>query len=216
VRQLFIAAQICSIQPKIEASITNSLRLYAHAVRTTAVPIAFSGCAATTTVSAIICTDILKIFQCSTFNLDIAARAISNAFVRNWEGNGLQIAGQVLTTVGMVTASTGVGLLPGAAIGVGAAMTSALAIPQFGRLLLMCTVDVILIMERVFWLAEGKPEAKDIETACSWYRENKVVQVQQDVKALLPAWGIWSSYNYDKLKIGLAKIVNKHRFRSGK
>jgi hypothetical protein len=51
-------------------AITNSLRLYAHAVRTTAIPIAFSGFAATTTVTAIICTDVLKIFQYPTFNVD--------------------------------------------------------------------------------------------------------------------------------------------------
>jgi hypothetical protein len=200
-------------------AITNSLRLYAHAVRTTAIPIAFSGFAATTTVTAIICTDVLKIFQYPTFNVDIALRTISNALLRNWEANAIQMAGQVLGSAGAIVTGTGVGWLPGVALLAGAAVANTVAVPQYGRLLLMCTVDVVLIMERVYWktlMSNGQATAQDVEEACDWYSRNRVKAVHEDIKALLPVWNIWGAFQYDRLNVGLAKILEDHRFQKGK
>lgn len=208
-RTLFIAAQICSVQPKIEAAITNSLRLYARAVRTTAIPIGLNGPAAKINFSALICTETLKIFQYPGFSSDIAARTISNTLINNWEAYGLQVAGQALGAMGMFG-------FPGVAMWAGAAAVNTMAIPQFGRLLLMCTVDVIIIMERVYWKAEGRTTPENVEDACAWYKE-KVDAVHKDVKPLLPVMsGIWGAFQYDKLKIGLEKIIEKHRFGKGK
>jgi len=170
-------------------------------------------------VTAIICTDVLKIFQYPTFNADIALRTISNALLGNWEANAIQMAGQALGSAGAITTGTGVGWIPGVALLAGAAVANTVAVPQYGRLLLMCTVDVVLIMERVYWKtlkSNGQATAQDVEEACEWYSREKVGGVHEDIKALLPVWSIWGAFQYDKLNVGLAKIVEEHRFQKGK
>lgn len=101
----------------------------------------------------------------------------------------------------------------------GAAVANTIAVPQYGRLLLMCTVDVVLIMERVYWktlMPNGQATAQDVEEASDWYSKNKVAHVHDDIKALLPVWSIWGAFQYDKLNVGLAKIVEEHRFQKSK
>jgi hypothetical protein len=213
VRNLFIAAQICSVAPKIKFSLDNSIRLYKHAVRTSSIPVALTATIATTTVTAIIVNQILKAFQYNGMSMNLMIRTVSNALIRNYEANGIQLAGQALTCIG-AGAMTTVAAAPAAiAFFAGAAVVNIVAIPQFARLLLMCTVDTILIMERLFWECDGEaPTAAQLDDTCETYRE-KMDQVHQDVKGLLPVWGIWNAYSYEWLHKEMGSIVEKHRFR---
>lgn len=213
VRLLFIAAQICSVDPKIKFSLDDSIRLYKHAVRTSSIPVAFTATIATTTVTAIIVNQILKTFQYSGTSLSVMIRTLSNALIRNYEANGIQFAGQALTCVGAAAMTTVVAAPAGAAILAGAAVVNLVAIPQFARLLLMCTVDTILIMERLFWECDGEaPTATQLDDACETYRE-KMGKVHGEVKGLLPVYGFWNAYSYEWLHKELGRIIEKHRFR---
>ena len=170
VRLIFIAGQTCNVDKKIIASIQNSLRLYGHAIRTSAIPVAFTGVIASAAVSAIICTDILGNFGCPKLNINVASLAISDALLSNYETNILQALAQALNTTGLLLAETGVGLPASIAMWGGASLVNTIAIPQYGRLLLMLTVDVILIMERVFWAQDqGDTIVELIESACKEY-----------------------------------------------
>lgn len=216
VRRLFIAAQICSVAPKIKFSLDNSIRLYKHAVRTSSIPVAFTGTIATTTVTALIVSQILKAFQYNGLSLSVMIRTVSNALIRNYEANGIQLAGQILSAVGMGAVGTVAAAPAGAAILVGATVINIVAIPQFARLLLMCTVDTVLIMERLFWECDGEaPTTNQLDDACDAYRA-KMDHVHRDVKGLLPVYGFWNAYSYDWLHKELTKIVEKHRLRRSK
>ena len=215
IRNMFIAAQMCSLQPKIDAAIMNSTRLYGHAVRTAMVPIAFAGLMATTTVTGLIINDILKIFHFSEHGGSIASHMISTLLIGNYESNGIYVAANMLTIAATSSFGTGVGALAGVAFGVGSYGLKLSAIPQFGRLLLMCTVDTILIMERVFWHCDGRiPTAADIQEACISY-ETKIDEVHIEVKNVLPVWGVWGAFQFENLSKELGRIVDKHRLHKG-
>ncbi|KAH0341667.1 hypothetical protein KCU83_g9590, partial [Aureobasidium melanogenum] len=214
IRNLFIGAQMADLQAKIDGTIEESLRLYKHAVRTAAVPIAFSGLAASTTVGAMIATNITKTFKFKSFSSNLAGQTIWNALVSNYESTGITMFGQGLAFCGgWALAIPGMQPLGAAAALTGTLIVKASSIPQYGRLLLMCTVDVLLIMERVFWLHEDNITASHIQDACEYYKKEKVDKVHTEVKEILPVWGVLRAYNYTKLEKGLKKIVRKHRFK---
>jgi hypothetical protein len=205
---------MASVQGKIDDAIKESLRLYGHAIRTAAVPIAFSGLAASTTVGALIATSITKKFNFGSFSSNLAGRTISNALFRNYEATGVQLFGQALAIGGGASlAIPGLQILGGVAAVTGTVIVKASAVPQYGRLLLMCTIDVLLIMERVFWMHEDTITAEHIEDACEYYKQEKVDKVHAEVKKILPVWGVLSAYKYDKLRVGLEDIIRVHRFK---
>jgi len=216
VRTMFVAAQMCSVQPKIDYAIANSIRLYGHAVRTAMIPIAFSGLMATTTVTGLIVKDVLKVFQFSEYSGDVATHTISNLLIGNYESNGIYVAANVLNIAAAGSLHTGVGALAGVALGVGAYGLKLSAVPQFGRLLLMCTVDTILIMETVFWQCGTRAATvRDIQEACVSYR-SRMDQVHTDIKSVLPVWGVWDAFRFQNLSRALSRIVDTYRFRKGK
>jgi hypothetical protein len=214
IRALFIGAQMASLQGKIDEAIKESLRLYKHAVRSAAVPIAFSGLAASTTVGALIATSITKKFNFGSFSSSLAGQTISDALFSNYEATGIQMFGQALAFGGGCSlAVPGLQIVGAAAAVTGSVIVKASSIPQYGRLLLMCTIDVLLIMERVFWLHEDNITADHIQDACEYYKDEKAHQVHAEVKKIIPVWGVLSAYKYDKLRVGLENIVRVHRFK---
>jgi len=183
-------------------------------VRTAAVPIVFSGLVASTTVGALITTSITKKFNFGSFSPDIAGQTIYNALFANYEATGVQIFAQAIGYGGACAiAIPGLQLAGAAIIITGTVITHAAAVPQYGRLLLMCTVDVLLIMERVFWMHEKNITADHVEDACEYYKNNKVVEVHAAVKEILPVWGVFGAFQYDKLREGLKDIIRVHRFK---
>ena len=213
VRTMFVAAQMSSVQLKIDSAIANSIRLYGHAVRTATVPIAFAGLMATTTVTGLIVKDILKIFQLSEHNGDIALHTISNSLMGNYESNGIYVAANLLKVAAVGAVGTGIGVLPGVALGIGSYGLKLSAVPQFGRLLLMCTIDTILIVERIFWRSHiRKVTAQDVQEACESYK-SRIDEVHGEVKNALPVWAVWNAFQFKNLSLELSRIVDKYRTR---
>lgn len=210
VRRIYMAAQVCDIEDNTAASIENAIRLYGHAIRTSAIPIAFTGAIAATTVTSLICTETLNIFGCPTANLDIFTRMISNAFLSNSAANLVQGLAQSLAAAGVFLSGTGVGAMAGFG---GAALVSTVAVPQYGRLLLLCTVDVILIMQCAFWHKGGNSNitSEMVDQACEWYR-GIASNVHADVRTFLPLYGYRQAFRCQVLKQGVTAIVKKYRF----
>lgn len=209
-RKMFVATQICCVQPKIDWALEHSMVLYSRAIQTTALPIAWSGLIASTTVTTLIVKHVLEVFSFNSFSSEMASQIISNAFIGNYESTGIYAAGSVVNAVAAGAVATGVGAAAGFA---GWYAWKLVALPQFGRLLLMCTVDTILTMEVCFWLCKGRiPEAEDIKLACEQY-QSRISKVHADVKAVLPVWDTWNAFQFEKLKLALAKVIDQHRYK---
>lgn len=77
----------------------------------------------------------------------------------------------------------------------------------------MCTVDTILIMETVFWQCGSRaPVAEDVKLACELY-QSRINQVHEDVKSVLPVRDTWNAFQFEKLKMELAKVIDRHRYK---
>ena len=62
VRVFAVAAQVVDVEQKIDAAITECMRLGTHAIRTAMVPIPFSSAIGTPTVARILCQNVLQCF----------------------------------------------------------------------------------------------------------------------------------------------------------
>lgn len=128
------------------------------------------------------------------------------------------MGGQALGVAGGAAAGTGFGIVAGAALLGSAVAVNTLAVPQFGRLLLMCTVDTILIMERVFWAnVDGSEDSMEslISAACNYYSAEKREVVHAEVKNFLPTWNLVKAFRTSTIQAGLTDIIRRHRFRIG-
>lgn len=210
---MFVATQICCVQPKIDYALSHSMSLYRRAIQTTALPIAWSGLIASTTVTGMIVKHVLQVFSFNSFSSDIASQIISTAMIGNYESTGIYAAGSIVNAVAAGAVATGVGAVAGVAMGAGWYAWKLVAVPQFGRLLLMCTVDTILIMETVFWQCGPRaPLAEDVKLACELY-QSRISHVHEDVKSVLPVWDTWNAFQFEKLKKELAKVIDRHRYK---
>jgi len=116
---MFVATQICCVQPKIDYALSHSMLLYKRAIQTTALPIAWSGLIASTTITTLIVKHVLEVFSFNSFSSDIASQIISNTFVGNYESTGVYAAGSVVNAVAAGAVATGVGAAAGIAMGAG-------------------------------------------------------------------------------------------------
>jgi hypothetical protein len=219
VRSHLIKAQICSIDPKIDAAIKASLDLYKHAVRTAAAPIPIigtvGGLVSTATVGGLIGKEIVGTFGFSGTSLDLGwetlTTCLSNkrALLGGFVGGELLTNGVVLGAISL-TAPWAIPIMLGTR-----AAVNVLTAPQWGRMLLRTITDLVLIMERAHWYAdEGKINSDDIRSACNYYQEgDRQANVHKDVDGLLPTFSINDTFNTTKLAAGLKVIVQKHRFQ---
>lgn len=213
VRLICIAAQTCSIDIKIEASIKESVRLYKHGIRTVAVPGYLASIAGTSSVGGLISQHILDIFGFTGISLDLAIKIIGTALTGNKRLYAAEAAAAA-ANIGAAFAPTGLGLPAAAIIFGGATMTSLMTVPSWGRMLLMTIVDVILIVERAYWLCEDKQiEASSMEDACQYYSNHKQATVHAEVKAILPTMNVFAAFRYDTLEANIKTLVMRHRFK---
>lgn len=113
VRRMFVATQICCVQPKIDYALSHSMSLYRRAIQTTALPIAWSGLIASTTVTALIVKHVLQVFSFNSFSSDLASQIISTAMIGNYESTGIYAAGSIVNAVAAGAVATGVGAAAG-------------------------------------------------------------------------------------------------------
>ncbi|KAH4218591.1 hypothetical protein HBI56_231570 [Parastagonospora nodorum] len=217
VRAMFSQAQGIVVDLKVKEAIKESLRLYKHAVRTSAVPLSFSGSISTTVVAPMIVGEISKIFNFDGISGDIAWRCLANVLVSNATANVVQMFSQAIGVAGAVMAETGIGAVPGLMFVTGAAAVNIVSTPQFSRALLMCTLDTILIMDHAFWQCDDekkKIEKEHIDQSAQWFTDDgRSSKVHADIKNLIKIWNPFDAFDYTGLETEMNAIVERYRYR---
>ncbi|KAI4661132.1 uncharacterized protein J4E79_004943 [Alternaria viburni] len=216
VRAMFSQAQGVLVDVKVEAAIKESLRLYKHAVRTSTVPLAYSGSVSTTVVAPMIVSAISGIFNFHGISGDIAWRCMANVLVSNTTANVVQLFTQALGSAGAVMVGSGFGAVPGAVLGTGVAAVSIVAAPQFGRALLMCALDTIIILDHAFWQCDNdqkEVEKKDIDKSAEWFNEGPCSKVHEDIMAMIRVWNLLDAFDYERIEKEMNAIVSRYRYQ---
>ena len=221
---MFSQAQGVLVELKVQEAIKESLRLYKHAVRTSAVrtsavPLSFTGSVSTTVVAPMIVSAICGIFNFHGISGDIAWQCMTNVLVSNTTANVVQLFAQALGAAGVIMAETGVGFAPGAALATSMAAVNIVSTPQFSRALLMCALDTILIMDHAFWQCDNdqkEVEKKDIDKSAEWFSNGRSSKVHEDIKSLVRIWNPLEVFDYVRLEKEMNAIVERYRYQPGK
>ncbi|CAN9146398.1 unnamed protein product [Alternaria alternata] len=219
VRAMFSQAQGVDVELKVQEAIKESLRLYKHAVRTSAVPLSFSGSISTTVVAPMIVGAICGIFNFHGISGDIAWRCIANVLVSNTTANVVQLFAQALGATGVGMAGTGVGVVPGAVIATGAAAVNIVSTPQFSRALLMCALDTIIIMDHAFWQCDSdqkEVKKENIDKSAEWFNNGRSSKVHEDIRSMIRIWNPFEAFDYVRLEKEMNAIVSRYRYQPGK
>lgn len=220
VRLFCVAAQVIDVDQKINSAITECMRLGTHAIRTAAVPLPFSGIITTPTVSRLICEHVL---QC--FGFPKAAPAEVEAIMTNVVmGNIRDYMTHSITqflivsgvTIGVGIATAGVGAIIGAA-------SCLLGLPPAARMLLKCSCDMILILERSFRYEGRYVSVKQIEDAARYYTTTTIKtfagnekrlqqQVHDEIDDLIPLKRLQIGFKFNRLRGNIEDLIYASRF----
>ena len=211
VRQFCVAAQIVSVDEKVDTAISETLRLCRHAIRASAAPIPASSLISTPTVSRLICEASLHSFgfpKVQSQEMDKIMRDIV------WQNMGKFF----YMTLGSMVVFTGIGLGLAVAAGpLGAIALAAgclMAMPTTARVVISCACDIILILEHAFNLGSRYVGPAEIEAAAR-DQKSKTQIIHGQVEKLIPLYGISMSLQISKLRVGMLDIINEHRSRQG-
>lgn len=220
VRIFCVAAQVVDVEHKIEAAITECMRLGTHAIRTAMVPLPFSGMIGTPTVSRILCEHVL---QCFGFPKalpeaveDIMSRIVMQNLKQFMAVTLTQFTAVSTAAVGIAVATMGIGVL----VGITGCFLSA---PPTARMLLKCACDMILILDRSFRYGGKYVTVKQIEDAAKQYvsirtttfgGNDKRLQdnVHEQVDLLCPLAKVQVGFKFKKLRSGFEDIIRRNRF----
>jgi len=219
VRLFCVAAQVVDVEQKIDSAITECMRLGTHAIRTAMVPLPFSGMVGTPTVCRIICEHVL---QCFGFPKAMPEE-VEDIMSRIVLGNLKQFMTVSLTQF-MITSVASIGLMVGT-MGVGALLGLAscfLSTPPTARMLLKCSCDMILILERSFRYSGKYVSTKQIDDAAKQYvsintttfggKEKRLQEhVHEEVDKMIPLAKVAVGFRFSKLRTGFEHIVYKNR-----
>jgi hypothetical protein len=208
--QLLVAAQVCDVDAKVDTAITKALVWYKAGCRVTTVPLPGSGTVGNLTTSVLLCRTVMECFGFSHLQVRPVERIIRRIIWDNPEALGVQTLAEVFFAVGVGYATTGVGIIIGMGFGVLGYFTS---IPASARALIMCICDIVLVLERAFWMGRQQIHESDLTNAAYWFK-NRRDAVHNEVKDLVPLTrGVIKSFQYSKIKVGIEEIVQRYRYR---
>ena len=211
VRLSYIAAQVNTIDLKVELAIAESMRIYKHSVRTSLFSGIAPGGATTTrlTVAAVVCQKVVNCFGVPGVSTQ-TIQQIVKAVVWDDVKHGMSVFGaEVLATGGLVAGATVI-FLP--LILVSGTINAFIVTPATGRLLLMLACDVILILVQAFKESIkkciGQPRDKDIEAAAHAYRKISK-KVHREVKDVVPK-NMIKNFKYDKIGNNFRAVIERY------
>ena len=220
VRLFCVAAQVVDVEQKINSAITECMRLGTHAIRTAAVPLPFTGMIATPTVSRLICESVLQCFgfpKAAPDEVEAIMRDIVMGNLKKFMAVSLtQFLAVSVAAAGVAVPTAGIGVVVGA---VGCLW----ALPVTARMLLKCSCDMILVLERSFRYEGKYVSTKQIEDAAKYYSTSTIKtfagkekrlqqQVHDEVDQLIPLKSATIGFKFNKLRGDVERIVSSNRF----
>jgi hypothetical protein len=208
------------VEQKIDSALTECMRLGTHAIRTSMVPLPFSGMIGTPTVSRILCEHVLQCFGFPKAAPEEVEEIMSRVVMKNLR-NFMKTS---LTHFGAVSAITLGAAIPTLGIGsIVGVIGSIIATPPTARMLFKCACDMILILERSFRYQGKYVSVKQIEDAAVYYTtttvttfagKEKLLQthVHAEVDRLIPLKKVSVGFKFNKLRTGLEEIIYQNRF----
>ncbi|SPJ88880.1 uncharacterized protein FTOL_12775 [Fusarium torulosum] len=220
VRLFCVAAQVVDVEQKINSAITECMRLGTHAIRTAAVPLPCSGMIGTPTVSRLICEHVLQCFGFPKAAPAEIEQIMSDIVIKNFKDfmkvSLSQFAAVSAIAVGVAVPTLGIGVIVGAA-------GCLLGLPPTARMLLKCSCDMILILERSFRYDGKYVSIKQIEDAARYYAKTTITtfsgkekrlqqQVHDEIDQMIPLKKLTVGFKFNKLRSSVEEVVYNNRF----
>lgn len=218
----FVAAQTVSVSLKRQAAITTGMDLFRVGTRTSMIPFPLTTTVAQFTCASLICKRGLQAFGYDNVNSDLVWATIKN----NWDGTLRSIGGQL--TVGLACVAAVIAFPPSILLGLASdTITSAATVTRQARVLVFCIADVVLILDKAFWVRRGLEDSQvvitdeDIRAASNWYR-GKVQSVHAEIEGWLPVLSptdntVYKSlFKSDQVQGRLEKVIDKYRWKLNK
>lgn len=220
VRLFCVAAQVVDVEQKINSAITECMRLGTHAIRTAAVPLPFTGLIGTPTVSRLICEHVLQCFgfpKATPIEVEEIMSSIVMGNLKTFMKVSLtQFAASSAIAIGTAVPTAGIGVIVGAA-------GCLWSMPPTARMLLKCSLDMILILERSFRYEGKYVSLKQIEDAAKYYTKTTIttfsgkekllqLQVHDEIDQLIPLKKVSVCFKFNKLRSDVERIVYNNRF----
>lgn len=196
------------------------MRLGTHAIRTAAVPLPCSGMIGTPTVSRLICEHVLQCFGFPKAAPAEIEKIMTDIVLSNFKDflkvSMSQFALVSAVAVGAAVPTMGIGVIIGAA-------GCLFALPPTARMLLKCSCDMILILERSFRYDGKYVSIKQIEDAAKYYAKETITtfngkekrlqqQVHDEIDQLIPLKKVNVGFKFNKLRSSVDEIVYRNRF----
>ena len=207
-----IGAQVCDVDQKVIIAITETLRLCQHAIINAAISIPGADIVGTPTIARLICDAALRSFGFSKIHStemeEIMRQIVWQSMYKFFYRTVPVLA---MTVTAMVLAGP-VALIP-------IAVNSLISTPETARVVVSCSCDIILCLERSFSVHSDWVGSKGVKAAAEWYKINLFDTVHQEVATLIPKYnfksspvgGLGQSFQFSKLRIGMEAIIDRHR-----
>ncbi|KAH7136237.1 hypothetical protein EDB81DRAFT_77274 [Dactylonectria macrodidyma] len=220
VRLFCVAAQVVDVEQKINSAITECMRLGTHAIRTAAVPLPCSGMIGTPTVSRLICEHVLQCFGFPKATPEEIEQIMSDVVMGNLKTfmkvSMMQFAIVGAATLGAAIPTAGIG----AVVGIAGCIWG---LPPTARMLLKCSCDMILILERSFRYDGKYVSVKQIEDAARYYTTSTIKtfagkekrlqqQVHDEIDELVPLKNLTIGFKFNKLRSSVEDTIYSNRF----
>ena len=215
IRMQYIAAQVASIDLKVDSAVEQVMKLYKHTVRAAPAMTTLPGASTTNqfTLGLLIYKTMIGCFGASSVS-ESTVQHILKRFVWNELGHSVSVAfAEIFATAGLLgtLALGGIPILiPVAAI------STTLVVPTTARLCLMFGCDVMLVLMRAFKQSTDRcleqPLPTDFEAAADAYRDFSKA-VHERVKGLIPREPtlFFKSFQTNSIREGFVTIVADYR-----
>ncbi len=207
-RLLYVAAQSADIDLKINCGIIETMKIYRRVLGTGAalgyIPTAASIHLTASTIS--LCKAIVQCFGLPR----VSYRTVYEIVKRNlWDD--LRHEFSVVTPNSFSAVCLTLTEVLGAAL-TGGALNIPLVVTVTTRLILILASDLILVLVRAcketIFTSAGHPQLKDVENAARYYRPSSS-KVHEEILRLVPKWNLKETYRYDKVRLGLEKMLHR-------
>lgn len=208
-----MAAQVASIDMKIDCAIIETMRIYRQILVSTCTlgSIPTSATSNRTFAAISVCKAIVKCFGLPAINTNVVYQIVK---CNLWDDLGHNVSVALAEVIAMFSL-IGTVALGGLPVFLGSAVINLpLIVPATTRLMLMLASDLILILTLAFrktaCTCVGQPLVKDVERAATHYRPLSS-KVHKEVMELVPKRNLAKSFRHNVVRLGLEKILHRYK-----